>query len=91
MSLIFTVYHTCHLEGSLISIFENSPYRCITTTPQWLGNGYYFWTDSEFFAHKWGLLKDKYPKGYAITEYLVDIPKDSFLDLVGNVKDQLFL
>ena len=89
MSSIFTVYHTCHLEGSLKSIFENSPYKCTPTAPQWLGNGYYFWTDSDFFAHKWGKQKGKYPKGYAITEYLVEIPENSLLDLVGNVKDQL--
>lgn len=90
MNLTFTVYHTCHLEGSLDTIFEKSPYKCEPNTKQWLGEGYYFWTDSDFFAHMWGRRREKYPKGYAITEYLVVIPDESFLDLVGNVKDQLF-
>lgn len=89
MCVIFTIYHTCNLEGSLNSIFKDSPYKSDSTAYQWLGNGYYFWTDSDFFAHKWGERKDKYPKGYVITEYLVDIPENLFLDLVGNVKDQL--
>ena len=90
MSLTFTVYHTCHLAGSLDNIFRNSPYECDTNDKQWLGVGYYFWTDSEYFAQKWGELDRKYPKGYVITEYQVEIPEESFLDLVGNVKDQLF-
>lgn len=90
MSLTFTVYHTCHLEGSLNTIFNDSPYKCDPNQQQWLGVGYYFWTDCDYFAHLWGKRDDKYPKGYAITEYEVDIPEESFLDLVGNVKDQLF-
>lgn len=89
MNLTCTIYHTCHLEGTLNSIFAKSPYKCEPSPSQWLGDGYYFWTDSDYFAHKWGERKRKYPKGYVITEYLVDIPKDSLLDLVGNVKDQL--
>ena len=90
MNLTFTVYHTCHLKGSLNDIFSNSPYKCDPNTQQWLGDGYYFWTDSEYFAHKWGMIKSKYPNGYVITKYLVDIPEESFLDLVGNVRDQIF-
>lgn len=90
MKLTFTVYHTCHLYGSVNDMFNNSPYRCVPNDKQWLGVGYYFWTDSEYFAQKWGERTGKYPQGYVITEYLVEIPEESFLDLVGNVKDQLF-
>ncbi len=89
MDANFTIYHTCHLENSINSTFENSPYKCSPDVPQWLGDGYYFWTDSDFFAHKWGKRPDKYPKGYVITQYSVNLPQNSFLDLVGNVKDQL--
>lgn len=83
-----TAYHTCHLQGSAKDIFENSPYKSENSKPQWLGNGYYFWTDDDFFAHRWGKLSKKYPDGYAITKYEIQIPKDILLDLVGNVKDQ---
>ncbi|MDO9831142.1 hypothetical protein Q7381_04190 [Glaesserella parasuis] len=89
MNITFLGYHTCHLEGSLNTIFKDSPYKSREDVSQWLGYGYYFWTDSDYFADKWGKRKSKYPRGYAITEYLIDIPKDLLLDLVGNVKDQL--
>lgn len=85
-----TAYHTCHLQGSAKGIFENSPYKSEPNKPQWLGNGYYFWTDCDFFAHQWGKLLKKYPKGYAITEYSIQIPQNLLLDLVGNVKDQRY-
>lgn len=84
-----TAYHTCHLQGSIKDIFEKSPYESQPSKPQWLGNGFYFWTDSDFFAHKWGKLSDKYPKGYAITQYTIQIPQNILLDLVGNVQDQM--
>ena len=38
----------------LDNIFRNSPYECDTNDKQWLGVRYYFWTDSEYFAQKWG-------------------------------------
>lgn len=55
---------------------------------QWLGQGYYFWTDSDYFAHFWG--KTQYKKNYAILNYEVRVDEDDYLDLVGNVNDQLF-
>lgn len=85
-----TAYHTCHLQESVKVAFNGSPYKSELNKPQWLGDGYYFWTDSDFFAHQWGRLSNKYPKGYVITQYDIQIPKDVLLDLVGNVKDQLF-
>lgn len=85
-----TAYHTCHLQGSPKEIFDKSPYKSQSNKPQWLGDGYYFWTDCDFFAHKWGKLSDKYPNGYAITEYTIQISKNILLDLVGNVQDQIY-
>lgn len=84
-----TAYHTCHLQESVKVAFNGSPYKSELNKPQWLGDGYYFWTDSDFFAHQWGRLSNKYPKGYVITQYDIQIPKNILLDLVGNVKDQL--
>lgn len=84
-----TAYHTCHLQGAVKAIFENSPYKSEPNKPQWLGDGYYFWTDCDFFAHQWGKLSKKYPNGYVITRYDIQIPQNALLDLVGNVKDQL--
>lgn len=82
-------YHTCHFKGTQKDIFNNSPYCSDPDKKQWLGNGYYFWTDHDLFAHAWGKQTEKYPKGYAITQYIIEIPRNMLLDLVGNVKDQL--
>lgn len=82
-------FHTCHLQGSIPTIFENVPYHSNTDEEQWLGQGYYFWTDSHFFAIKWGERKDKYPNGYVITKFIIEIPTTDLLDLVGNVSHQL--
>lgn len=84
----FEAYHTCNLEGPIKIIFDASPYKSDPKKSQWLGNGYYFWTDCDLFAHHWGRLK--YEKGYVITKYSIQIPKHSLLDLVGNVQDQIY-
>lgn len=79
-------YHTCKLSG-----WENAPFLSVPSKPndrQWLTQGYYFWTDSDHFAHKWG--KDSIKGNYAIVECLIEIEKDSLLDLVGSVEDQLY-
>ena len=60
-------FHTCHLQGSISTILEKVPYHSNANEEQWLGQGYYFWTDSHFFATKWGERKDKYPNGSLYT------------------------
>lgn len=85
----FLVFHTCHLQGSARDIFNNSPYKSDSRLEQWLGQGYYFWTDSDYFAKCWGEKADKYPKGYAITSYILKISDELILDLVGNTRHQL--
>ncbi len=82
-------FHTCHLQGSISTILEKVPYHSNANEEQWLGQGYYFWTDSHFFATKWGERKDKYPNGYVITKFTIEIPAADLLDLVGNVSHQL--
>lgn len=89
VSKTIETFHTCHLEGSASDILRNVPYHSNLDEQQWLGQGYYFWTDSDFYARKWGERKDKYPKGYVITKFTIEIPTDFFLDLVGNVSHQL--
>lgn len=84
-----TAFHTCHLEGSPQQIYEKVPYSSDVSKEQWLGQGYYFWTDSCFFAEAWGKNLSKYPKGYAISKFDIEIPANSFLDLVGDVVHQL--
>ncbi|TCB37520.1 hypothetical protein E0H82_02640 [Acinetobacter sp. ANC 4910] len=89
MGIKITAFHTCHLQGSPQQIYDSVPYASDRDKEQWLGQGYYFWTDSCFFAKEWGALPSKYPNGYVITKFEIEIPIDNFLDLVGNVVHQL--
>ncbi|MEO4110896.1 hypothetical protein [Acinetobacter pittii] len=88
---MITGFHTCHLQGSVQQIYDNVPYCSDKHREQWLGQGYYFWTDSCLFAEAWGRNSSKYPNGYVITKFELEIPVDEILDLVGNVADQLNL
>ena len=69
---------------------DSVPYHSNPKEDQWLTQGYYFWTDSDFFAHAWGKRSDKYPNGYFITKFELEIPCAELFDLVGNVRQQLF-
>lgn len=59
----------------------------MSTTPQWLGQGYYFWTDSDYYAYDWGL--KHYNSKYAINKFIVTVPENLFFNLVGNTAHQL--
>ncbi|WPP70581.1 hypothetical protein SOI81_02665 [Acinetobacter pittii] len=89
MQINFLCFHTCKNENSKEYILQNAPFHSDPTATQWLGQGYYLWTDSDYFAHEWG----KYPPRngkYAITKFDFVLDNDEvFLDLVGNVEDQL--
>ena len=89
MSIKITGFHTCHLQGSYQQIHDSVPFCSDKKKEQWLGQGYYFWTDACFFADTWGRMSAKYPSGYVITKFEIEIPVEEFLDLVGNVLDQL--
>lgn len=85
MVFSFKGFHTCRDEGGLQAIRDSVPFVS-RPNKQWLGQGYYFWTDSSYWAKKW--MKD--PK--VISQFTLTIEKDQFLDLVGDVSDQeLFL
>ncbi|MDF9401748.1 hypothetical protein [Vibrio sp. 1180_3] len=87
-------FHTCEKTGGWSYIWENAPFLSGPTGPpdakrwQWLTQGYYFWTDSDHFAHIWGRVG--YKDEYSISRCDLDIPDDFFLDLAGNVSSQLY-
>jgi len=81
-------YHACKADGGWSYVLANAPFLSEENDRQWLTRGFYFWTDSDHFAHKWG--KNSVKGNYAIVECLIEIEKDFFLDLVGSVEDQLY-
>ncbi len=78
-------FHTCRFDGGKEFIISRVPFLS-GKEKQWLGQGYYLWTDSDFFAHDWGV--DHYESNYAINQFEVRVPKHLFWDLVGNVQHQ---
>lgn len=78
-------FHTCQSDGGKEFIISRAPFLS-GTDKQWLGQGYYLWTDSDFFAHDWGEIH--YQSRYAINQFEVQVPKHLFWDLVGNVQHQ---
>jgi len=76
-------FHTCRLNG-----WEKAPFLSEDNKRQWLTQGYYFWTDSSHFAHKWG--KTSIQGDYAIVECAIEMERKYLLDLVGSVEDQLY-
>lgn len=81
--MVFSIkgYHTCKDKGGIDHIRNNVPFLSRPDN-QWLGQGYYFWTDSEYWARRW--MND--PK--VISEFSICFDKENVLDLVGDVKDQ---
>lgn len=66
-------------------VFEDSPHLAVTDNTaekwQWLSDGYYFWLNSDRFAHWWG---KQWFKQYAITKYTIKIDRTQLLDLITN-------
>ena len=79
-------YHTCRVDGGYEYILENAPFISEPNNRQWLTQGYYFWTDSDYFAHKWG--KESIKGDYVIVECAIELEAMFLLDLVGSVKHQ---
>lgn len=81
-------FHACKKDGGWCYVWNNSPFISgdnVAPRWQWLTKGYYFWTDSDLFAHQWGI--DRYNSSYAIVKCDIEIPSEKLLDLVGNVSD----
>jgi hypothetical protein len=83
-----TGYHTCKKDGGWSYILNESPFLSGSGNNQWLTQGYYFWTDSDYFAHKWG--KDSYNNEYAIVKCDIEVDEELLLDLVGSTSAQVY-
>lgn len=89
MTVEITCFHTCDNRGTREYILNNSPFLSSSGKTEWLGKGYYFWTDSDYFAHEWGKIPPR-NGSYVIVRSRLTIQDEDFLDLVGNVKHQLY-
>ncbi|MCA6971186.1 hypothetical protein LF935_16210 [Pectobacterium carotovorum] len=77
-------YHTCQDRGGYDHICRNIPFLSKPNNNQWLTQGYYFWTDSPYWAERW--LQDQ-PR--VIGKFTVTLDEEhKWLDLVGNTADQ---
>lgn len=81
-------YHACRASGGREHIQSKAPFLSGSGRRQWLTQGYYFWTDSDYFAKWWGDVG--YKGHYAIVKCKLVIEKEQLLDLVGSVANQLF-
>lgn len=80
------LFHTCKNQNLGCSPL---PFKARANGKQWLGEGYYFWVESLFFAEKWGEQSPSYKDcGYAVLQYKLTINRDCLLDLVGSPYDQ---
>lgn len=75
-------FHTCKKNGQEYDApFLSKPNN------QWLTQGYYFWTDSDYFAKKWGETHyESKNKAYCVMKFDLSFEKIELLDLVGNVE-----
>jgi hypothetical protein len=86
----FLGYHTCKPDNGDEFVLQYAPFLSEDNPRQWLGQGYYLWTDSPNFAHHWG--KVGYNNSYVIVKCGITYDKNAIFDLVGNVFHQeLFL
>ncbi|MBA0212413.1 hypothetical protein [Pectobacterium brasiliense] len=77
-------YHTCNDRGGYEFICNSIPFLSEPGEDQWLTQGYYFWTDSPYWAENWNRGRPN-----VIGKFIVSFDeKHKFLDLVGNVSHQ---
>ncbi len=73
-------YHNCRNEGGKEFLKSSVPFLSGDGDNQWLTQGYYFWTDSPYWAERWNPGRD-----VAISEFKITFhTDDELLDLVGN-------
>nr|WP_314876912.1 hypothetical protein [uncultured Pseudomonas sp.] len=75
-------FHTCRADGTKEELQEKVPFLS-ECDDQWLGRGYYFWTDTDYWAHKW-LKGEK-----VISRFNIKMKRDGVLNLVDSVEDQI--
>jgi len=78
-------YHNCRDEGGYEYLRSNVPFLSGGGDNQWLTQGYYFWTDSPYWAEKWNRNKKTTISKFTIVFH----EDDELLDLVGNTR-QMF-
>ncbi|MGP5347191.1 hypothetical protein ACTXLJ_11090 [Psychrobacter celer] len=88
MTVTIVCFHTCNNCGSKVHILNKAPFLSNSSKAEWLGTGYYFWTDSDYYAHEWGKIPPRNGE-YVIISANVNVNYEDFLDLVGNVEHQL--
>ncbi|WP_145977728.1 hypothetical protein [Pseudomonas palleroniana] len=76
-------FHTCKARGTKEELRDKVPFLSRREN-QWLGQGYYFWTGSDYWAHKWGQEGNR-----VISKFDISMPKNQVLDLIDSVEDQL--
>ncbi|QUE76222.1 hypothetical protein [Stutzerimonas stutzeri] len=76
-------YHSCRAQGSKDELKEKVPFLSRPHN-QWLGQGYYFWTDSDHWARRWRKDEEN-----VVSEFNISIHRENLLDLVGSVNDQI--
>lgn len=89
MTVSITCFHTCDNRGTKHEILSSVPFESNSGNPEWLGKGYYFWTDVDHYAHIWGRIKPRYGN-YVIVKFQLNIKSDELLDLVGDAGALLF-
>ena len=89
MTVSITCFHTCDNRGTKNEILSKVPFESNSGNPEWLGKGYYFWTDIDHYAHIWGQIKPRLGS-YVIVKFHIDIKKDDLLDLVGDAAALIF-
>lgn len=77
-------YHTCKLKNGYKFINQNIPFLSGDGPNQWLTQGYYFWTDSDYWAKKWGKEGQRVIGKFSFNLCF----NNEVLDLVGNVSHQ---
>lgn len=87
MNVEFLGYHACKPDNGREFILKEAPFLSEDNPRQWLGQGYYLWTDSDYFAHQWG--EFGYKGHYVIVQCRIVYERDAIFDLVGNVEHQL--
>lgn len=78
-------YHNCRDEGGYDHLRSSIPFLSGGGDNQWLTQGYYFWTDSLYWAERWNPRQRTTISEFTITFH----EDDELLDLVGNTR-QIF-
>jgi len=77
-------YHSCRCEGTKEELMRKVPFLS-KPRGQWLGRGYYLWTDSPRWAYAWR----KDGEQIAISEFQISLDKSDLLDLIGCLNHQI--